>query len=119
MSNQLRTDRFIASDDFARILTETTQSLVCVLDEQGRIVQEGLGNVRKHAGAHRAEVRIEERAGRRLVSVRDDGAGFDGEERDAGQGLKNIRARTASIDGSFTLRSRPGFGTLLEVTLRA
>jgi PAS domain S-box-containing protein len=29
---------FVLGDDFARVLTETTQSLVCVLDEQGRIL---------------------------------------------------------------------------------
>jgi signal transduction histidine kinase len=113
---------FLTADGELEVDLDIDAGIRLAADEQievFRIVQEGLGNVRKHAGAHRAEVRIEERAGRRLVSVRDDGAGFDGEEREAGQGLKNIRARAASIDGSFTLRSRPGFGTLLEVTLRA
>ena len=113
---------FLTADGALEVDLDIEAGMRLAPDEQieiFRIVQEGLGNVRKHAGARRAEVRIEERAGRRLVSVRDDGAGFDGEEREAGQGLKNIRARAASIDGSFTLRSRPGFGTLLEVTLRA
>jgi len=54
-----------------------------------------------------------------MVLVRDDGAGFDGEELAAGQGLKNMRQRSAAIDGAFVLRSTPGMGTLLEVTLRA
>jgi signal transduction histidine kinase len=113
---------FLTADGALEVELEIDDGIRLAPDEQievFRIVQEGLGNVRKHAGARRAEVRIAERAGRRIVTVRDDGTGFDGEERDAGQGLKNIRARTASIDGAFTLRSRPGFGTLLEVTLRA
>jgi PAS domain S-box-containing protein len=38
VSEQLGTDGFVLGDAFARILTETTQSLVCVLDEAGRIV---------------------------------------------------------------------------------
>jgi signal transduction histidine kinase len=84
-----------------------------------RIVQEGLANARKHAGARRAEVRIEERAGERFVSVVDDGAGFDEAEIAAGQGLKNMRARAASIGGGFRLVSAPGRGTALEVVLRA
>ena len=42
-----------------------------------------------------------------------------GTNRRAGQGLRNIRARTASIDGGFTLTSWPGWGTELEVVLRA
>jgi signal transduction histidine kinase len=83
-----------------------------------RIVQEGLANVRKHANATRADVVIGLRDGERYVSVRDDGEGFDGEAAAAGQGLKNIRARTKSIDGGFTVTSRPGSGTALEVVLR-
>jgi signal transduction histidine kinase len=84
-----------------------------------RIVQEGLANVRKHANAARAEVVIGEREGERFVSIRDDGEGFDGEARAAGQGLKNMRARADSIAGGFSLTSRPGSGTALEVVLRA
>jgi signal transduction histidine kinase len=59
------------------------------------------------------------REGDRFVSVRDDGEGFDGEATAVGQGLKNIRARTDSIAGGFTLTSGPGVGTALEVVLRA
>jgi len=53
------------------------------------------------------------------VAVRDDGDGFDETGDGAGQGLKNIRARSVAIDGAFDVRSRPGFGTELVVTLRA
>jgi signal transduction histidine kinase len=56
--------------------------------------------------------------GERYVTIRDDGDGFDGEEVAAGQGLKNMRARAASIEGGFSLRSVPGRGTALEVVLR-
>ena len=84
-----------------------------------RIVQEGLANVRKHANAGRAEVEIGMRENERFVLVRDDGEGFDGNSTAAGQGLKNIRSRAASIDGGFTLTSQPGIGTALEVVLRA
>jgi signal transduction histidine kinase len=84
-----------------------------------RIVQEGLANVRKHAGASRAEVLIGESAGRRSVRVLDDGQGFEPGDNGAGQGLKNIRRRVESIEGSFEVRSRPGRGTALEIGLRA
>src|SRR5437660_12576616 len=33
-----RTPEFLLADEFARVLTETTQSLVCVLDREGRIL---------------------------------------------------------------------------------
>ena len=75
--------------------------------------------MRKHANATHADVVIGERLdGERFVAIRDNGEGFDGEDTAAGQGLRNIRSRAASIEGGFTLRSRPGFGTALEVVLR-
>src|SRR5262249_38600086 len=84
-----------------------------------RIVQEGLANARRHASARSAAVYIGRRAGRRVVTVRDDGSGFDEEQATPGQGLKNIRARATTIGGAFSLRSHPGGGTALEVVLRA
>src|SRR5215207_7276820 len=84
-----------------------------------RIVQEGLANVRKHAGASEAEVWIGRDGTRRLVRIRDDGAGFEPSENGAGQGLKNMRTRATSIGGALELVSVPDRGTALEVVLRA
>ena len=83
-----------------------------------RIVQEGLGNTRKHAGAQRAWVTIGRRGAERLVVIRDDGAGFVPREGGATQGLKNMRGRAAAIGGALSLRTAPGSGTSLEVVLR-
>jgi signal transduction histidine kinase len=112
---------FLTADGLLDVHLQIDKNIRLAPDEQievFRIVQEGLGNVRKHANATRAEVVIGQRAGRRYVSVRDDGDGFDGVPTAAGQGLKNIRARAASIDGGLTLTSAPGLGTALEVVLR-
>jgi signal transduction histidine kinase len=84
-----------------------------------RIVQEGLANARRHAGARRAWVEITIRGGRRVVTVRDDGIGFDDETASTGQGLKSMQRRAAAIDGGFSLRSTPGDGTAIEIVLRA
>ena len=83
-----------------------------------RIVQEGLGNVRRHAGARHVEVSIHQRGGRRVVSVSDDGIGFDETSTSAGQGLDNIKLRAEAIEGQLSLRSSPGRGTAIEVVLR-
>ncbi|TML15472.1 MAG: hypothetical protein E6G33_08060 [Actinobacteria bacterium] len=112
---------FLTADGKLEVDLEIDPAVRLAPDEQievFRIVQEGLANVRKHAKATRAEVVIGLRESERFVSVRDDGEGFDGESTAAGQGLKNIRARTKSIEGGFTLTSRPGLGTALEVVLR-
>jgi signal transduction histidine kinase len=113
---------FLTADGELEVDLELDPGVRLAPDEQidvFRIVQEGLANVRKHANAHRAEVVIGMRADERVVLVRDDGEGFDGDTTEAGQGLRNIRARTEHIEGGLTLTSRPGFGTALEVVLRA
>ncbi len=113
---------FLTADGVLEVELEVDTTIRLAPDEQieiFRIVQEGLANVRKHANAKRAEVTIGERPfGERFVTIHDDGEGFDGAEAPAGQGLKNMRARAASIEGGFSLRSAPGRGTALEVVLR-
>jgi signal transduction histidine kinase len=84
-----------------------------------RIVQEGLANVRKHSDARHAVVEIGGRGGDRYVRVHDDGSGFDTRRPQAGEGLGNMRDRAESIGGALSLRSEPGYGTALEVVLRA
>jgi signal transduction histidine kinase len=83
-----------------------------------RIVQEGLSNTRRHAGARKASLSITQRGVDRLVSLHDDGDGFEAPSGGAGQGLRNMRQRAAAIGGVFSMRSLPGRGTALEVVLR-
>ena len=112
---------FLTADGALEVELTIDNSITLGPDEQielFRIVQEGLANARKHAGATHAWVEIAERMGDRLVVVRDDGAGFDVDDSSAGQGLRNMRERAASIGGALTLRSAPGSGTALEVVLR-
>ncbi len=112
----------LTADGELDVELEVDSGLSLAPDEQievFRIVQEGLANVRKHSGAGRAWVSIGQRGTERMVVVLDDGAGFDDVADPAGQGLKNLRERAAAIGGVFALRSTPGHGTALEVTLRA
>lgn len=83
-----------------------------------RIVQEGLGNARRHAEASHVEVSISQRTGRRVVTVWDDGVGFDASGATEGQGVANMRLRARAIEGDLSVRSKPGRGTAVEVVLR-
>ena len=85
-----------------------------------RIVQEGLANARKHARRHergRADRRRATASARhgRATTAR----GFEEQTGAAGQGLRNIRQRAASIAGAVSVRSHPGRGTTVEIALRA
>ena len=113
---------FLTSDGDLTVEIDIDPKIVLRPDEQievFRIVQEGLANARKHAGASTALVEIGSRAGSRFVAVRDNGDGFEPTEGGAGQGLANMRERAASIGGKLSLRSVPRGGTSVEVVLRA
>ena len=113
---------FLTADGELEVDLEIDKNVQLAPDEQievFRIVQEGLANARKHAGARQAHVRIALRGDERVVTVVDDGSGFDDEAVSAGQGLRNMKARSASIGGGFRLRSEPGRGTAVEIVLRA
>jgi len=89
-----------------------------------RIVQEALTNVAKHARATTCRVYLQRLPNTVLVTIEDDGAGFDaaGVERAggrAGLGLIGIRERATQLRGSVRLESAPGKGTRLTVELPA
>lgn len=84
-----------------------------------RIAQEGLTNIRKHAGATRAWVHLYYRPGRMELTISDNGRGID-LSRQAGQdpgGLQFMRERVDSLGGSFNIYPRPGGGTALLVSV--
>lgn len=82
-----------------------------------RIAQEAIANVRKHARATRVSVTLDERDGGILVTVRDDGRGFDpvGTPIDPEHlGLRAMRERAEGAGGWFGVASELEAGT--EVT---
>jgi signal transduction histidine kinase len=89
-----------------------------------RVCQEALANVRKHARARRAWVRLSYDPAMVRMEVGDDGAGFDpavegGGEVGGGYGLRGMRARVDEAGGRLTVRSAPGAGTSVCVEVPA
>lgn len=84
-----------------------------------RIAQEALRNVVKHAGATRAEVGVEIARDDLILSIKDDGRGFDsGDARHAaGLGLISMAERARLVEGHYVLFSSPGGGTTIRVTV--
>ncbi len=78
---------------------------------------EALQNVAKHAaGATAAVIELRDDGVLRL-EVRDDGAGFDQRDVEAGSGITNMRDRLAAVGGELILRSEPGRGTIVTGTI--
>jgi signal transduction histidine kinase len=84
-----------------------------------RVCQEALSNVRKHAMAQRASVRLSYGADAVRLEVSDDGAGFDQARVNGGYGLRGMRARVSEAGGSLAVRSVPGAGTTVSVEVPA
>ncbi|MGE0819204.1 MAG: sensor histidine kinase [Candidatus Nanopelagicales bacterium] len=80
-----------------------------------RATQEALANVRKHAGATRVDVVLRYDEDGALVSVSDDGAGFDPAAPRPGYGLDGLAQRVESVGGLSSVESSPGEGTRVRV----
>ncbi len=84
-----------------------------------RIVQESLANVAKHAGASHARVVVAAEGNELILTVEDDGAGFDpkGPRKQASLGLLGLRERAHMLKGSVAIDSAAGKGTRVRVRL--
>lgn len=87
-----------------------------------RIFQQSLNNIVQHAKATRVAVRVKRRAGAVLMVIEDDGQGFRphrGTEADkvSHLGLLGMRERAEMVGGTFSVSSKPGKSTRIEVTL--
>jgi two-component system sensor histidine kinase UhpB len=86
-----------------------------------RVVQEALSNVARHARASRVKVTVMGCNGSEVtVTVADDGDGFDTDRLDGGRsGLAGMRERALLARARIDVRSAPGEGTTVQLTLPA
>ncbi|HEV8194168.1 MAG TPA: sensor histidine kinase [Ktedonobacterales bacterium] len=86
-----------------------------------RIAQEGLTNAVRHGHANTAAILLRRHAGCVTLLVADNGQGFDARTRprscSGGQGMEGMRERARLLGGRLVVRSRPGCGTALRVTV--
>ena len=79
---------------------------------------EAIQNAAKHAGrSPRVELRLRHGDGMLRVRIADNGVGFDPARTTVEAGLRNIRDRVQDLDGTFSVASKPGGGTVLMLTL--
>ena len=83
-----------------------------------RVVQEAIQNALKYSRAREVSVRLKGTRDHVALTIVDDGVGFDVEKAwGKGIGLISMRERLESIGGRLDVRSKPGAGTRLEVTV--
>jgi signal transduction histidine kinase len=119
LDRQARLGRFEAALDCARAgrLPAETETVIF------RLVQEAMTNVLRHARANSVVVKVERRDERAVLTVRDNGVGFDADgvlaRADAGGsfGVLGMRERAELAGGTLSFASRPGSGTTVTAVL--
>jgi signal transduction histidine kinase len=82
-----------------------------------RIVQEQLNNIVKHAKATRVLIRLSGEQDHIVLTIADNGVGFDVSRHRKGVGITNIISRAELFNGKVEIQSVPGEGCTLMVSL--
>ncbi len=84
-----------------------------------RIIQESLRNIAKHSQATHVEISLRGLDDKILLNIIDDGTGFVPQDarRTPGIGLASMRERVEYVNGQFDVRSDPGMGTMIQVSV--
>lgn len=88
-----------------------------------RIAQEAMSNVARHSQANHLHIRLHRADGRIVMTLTDDGRGFDlsaladGPNHDRGLGLAGMQERASLAGGQVTIESAPGQGTTVQVVI--
>ncbi|MGH1387170.1 tetratricopeptide repeat-containing sensor histidine kinase [Kordia sp.] len=80
-----------------------------------RIIQESIQNINKYAQAENVILDFHKNGDHIILTIKDDGVGFDQAKRSSGIGLKNMKSRVTLLHGQFTINSIPGKGTSISV----
>jgi signal transduction histidine kinase len=82
------------------------------------IFKEALNNIRRHAGARKASIRVADSEGQFMMQISDDGSGFDPSATHTGHGLDSQRRRAGRLGGELQIDTAPGRGTRLTLRVK-
>ncbi len=82
-----------------------------------RVIQEALHNMMKHSAAKNVFIGLTECDGTIVLTIRDDGVGFDVQEKKDGLGLKHIEERISQLNGSALIHSEKGSGVKISIMI--
>ncbi|MFN7655852.1 MAG: sensor histidine kinase [Cyclobacteriaceae bacterium] len=95
-----------------------TENLVLNADQRKNlflIFKESINNAAKYSQADKIEINLHQQDHSLVMSIKDNGQGFDEQKVKAGNGLRNLRERAKEINARLELKSKVGAGT--EVNL--
>ncbi len=100
----------------------TDQSLPRIVDLSVRrniflIYKESINNIAKHAKATRVDISFIQSDGRLMLSIKDNGAGFDSANPRKGNGLAGFQRRAKAIHAIIHIESTPNAGTTVSLSV--
>ena len=81
------------------------------------MLQETMQNIYKHANANHVKISFKLKNNVILLSVKDDGSGFNVTKAKKGIGIKNINSRVKEIGGKVSIDSGIDKGTKISIEL--
>lgn len=105
----------LSGDDIDEMLNE--EQVIILF----RMMQELLNNILKHAKATSIDIIVTATEKEVSLCVKDNGVGFDAEKLEAaktGIGLKSLSQRARLINGQVDIKTAPGKGTEVSITLQ-
>lgn len=106
-SRQLDTPILPAVDPRLQVPPAMTHGLV-------RIAQEALANISRHASARRVGLSLTETTTGLVLTISDDGQGFDTHLDSSGVGVSSMKERAHAMGGAVAITSTPGAGTTVQ-----
>ena len=82
-----------------------------------RIIQEALQNIDKYAAANKVAIRMDKKDATLIISIADDGVGFNTKNSKNGIGLQNMQKRAEECNGTFNIISTPKTGTKISLVI--
>jgi two-component system, NarL family, sensor histidine kinase DevS len=110
----------VESQSPAKIAVEVDSGLAASLSGRSheivQLTREALSNVARHANATSSVVRLVRSGENAVLTIEDDGSGFDTRLGSHGDGLRNMRERATGLGGKLQIASTRGKGTSLRLT---
>jgi signal transduction histidine kinase len=104
----------------SRVEVEVDAALAASLSSRShqivQLTREALSNVARHAAASQSVVRLARDGKNAVLTVEDDGVGFDVGGGSAGNGLRNMRERAEAMGGAMLVTSAAKKGTKLRMS---
>jgi PAS domain S-box-containing protein len=88
-----------------------------------RLIQEALNNIKRHAGANQATIRLVASSPDIVIRIKDNGKGFDVDDRrkralkEKRMGLQSMVERVRLLQGEINIQSRPNKGTYILIKI--